>query len=137
MSNEYTFYDYINADGDGTNVIKSWLNGCGKPSKAGFINLIGGLESSPLRGKQESLWKYPHMKSMKKDWKGFIELRKEVMRVQYRIIGQKRGRDVLLVACAIHKDQHYDSTVPSRTALNRIGQMISHPARYRSEHEND
>ena len=137
MASEFTFYDYINADGDGTNVIKNWLNGYGKPAKAGFMNLIGGLESSPLPGKQESLWKYPHMKAMKNDWKGFIELRKEVMRVQYRLIGQRRGREVLLVTCAIHKDQNYESEAPPRTASNRVAQMISNPIRYRKEHEND
>ena len=40
MSSEFTFYDYIDADGDGINVIKDWLNGEGKLAKAFFTMII-------------------------------------------------------------------------------------------------
>ena len=134
MGTEYTFYDYINADGDGTNVIKSWLNGDGKDAKAYFMVKIGHLEASPPPGVTDSVWKDPYTKTMKGKWGGFIELRK-TGGVQYRLIVQMRGRSVYLVACGIHKGQNYKINVSPQTASRRVEQMIDNPTRYRREHE--
>ena len=56
MGSEFTFYDYINADGDGTNVINNWLNGDGKKTKAHFNRMIGYLEASPPAGFLDTAW---------------------------------------------------------------------------------
>lgn len=134
MGSEYTFYDYIDADGGGENVIKSWLSGEGKDSKAHFTMIIPLLEASPPPRWTDSVWGYPYTKVMKGGWKGFIELRKDGS-VQYRLLAQMIGRSVFLVACGIHKEQNYRTDVSPQTALRRVAQMISDPAKYRREHE--
>jgi hypothetical protein len=72
---------------------------------------------------------------MKRQWKGFVEIRTEAKNVQYRILGQMKGRSVFLVACGIHKGQNYSTDVSHQTALNRVHQMENNPAKYRREHE--
>lgn len=135
MGTEFTFYDYIDADGSGVNIIKAWLNSGGKPAKAHFTMIIPYLEASPPQGKHGSVWRFPNIKQMKDDWDGFTEFRKEARKVQYRLLGWMHCRDVLLVTCGIHKGQHYDTDVTSGIARNRVAQMISNPAKYRREHE--
>ena len=135
MGSEYTFYDYVDADGDGSNVIKSWLNGDGKDAKAYFTMIIGNLGASPLSGVTDSVWKDPYTKTMKGEWDGFIELRKTGS-VQYRILAQMRGRSIYLVACGSHKG-HYKTDVSPQTASRRVAQMIDNPTRYRREHEHN
>ena len=57
MGREFTFYDYI--DANGVNVIRDWLNGDGKPAKAYFTVIIGQLEASPPPGGKDSVWRLP------------------------------------------------------------------------------
>jgi hypothetical protein len=128
MGREYTFYDYIDADGGGSNVIKNWLNGPGKDAKAHFTNIMPYLESLPPP------WMNKYTTLMRGEWDGFIELRK-TGRVQYRLLGQMIGRDIYLVACGTHKDQYYTTDVTPQTALTRVSQMINNPAKYRRKHE--
>ena len=45
MIKEYTFYDYI--DENGNNIIKNWLNGDAKDAKAHFNQVIPHLEATP------------------------------------------------------------------------------------------
>jgi hypothetical protein len=134
MGSEFTFYDYIDADGDGTNVIKSWLSGDGKDAKAYFTMIVGHLEASPPPRFTDSVWKKPYVEPMKREWSTFIALRK-TGRVQYRLLDKMIGRSVYLVACGIHKGKNYETDVTPQTALIRISQMINNPAKYRREHE--
>ncbi len=134
MGSEYTFYDYIDADGGGANVIKSWLNGDGKDAKAYFMVLIGNLEASPPPGVTDSVWRYPYTKTMKGQWRGFIELRKTGS-VQYRLLSKMQDRSVNLVACGVHRGNNYQTDVTPGTASIRVSQMIGNPAKYRREHE--
>ena len=134
MGAEYTFYDYINADGDGTNVIKRWLNSDGKDAKAHFTMIISHLEASAPPRTADSVWGKPYTELMKNDWDGFIELRK-TGGVQYRLLAQMQGRSVFLVACGIHKEQKYITDVSPQTASRRVKQMIDTPTRHRREHE--
>jgi hypothetical protein len=134
MGSEFTFYDYIDADGGGANVIKDWLNGEGKPAKAYFTIMIPQLEASPPPGFTGSSWREPHTKPMKGIWNGFLEIRK-TGKVQYRLLAKMEGRSVFLVGHAIHKDQNYETDVSPATASVRVAQMINNSARYRREHE--
>lgn len=133
MGSEFTFYDYIDAAGDGTNVIRDWLNGDGKAAKAFFTNIIGQLEASPPSGFVDSVWGPPYTKLMKGEWDGFIELRKTGS-IQYRLIAKIQGRSVFLVASGFHKG-HYQTDVTPQTARDRVIQMISNLAKYGREHE--
>ncbi len=135
MGSEFTFYDYIDADGSGDNVISSWLNNEGKPAKARFTMMIASLEASPPSGMQDSVWKEPYTETLKYEWDGFIAIRGKKGRVQYRLLGQMLGRKVFLVTCGIHKSKKYITDVSSKIALKRIEQMANDPARYRREHE--
>jgi hypothetical protein len=136
----FVFYDYIDADGSGVNVIKSWLNGIGKPAKAFFNVIIGQLEASPPPRSKDSVWGEPYTKLMEnkkgENWDGFIELRKTGS-IQYRLIAKMQGRSVFLVACGVHKGQNYSTDVSPQTALKRVDQMMNIPAKYRREHEYD
>ncbi len=136
MGKEYTFYDYIDADGGGDNVIKSWLNDGGKDAKAYFLNIIPHLEATPPP------WSNKYVTFMRRNWKGFIELRKtgksKTGRIQYRILGQVQNRDVYLVAYGIHKGKNqFPTDVPPDRAAIRVSQMMSNPAKYRRKHEYD
>lgn len=135
MGSEYTFYDYINADGGGENVIKSWLNGEGKDSKAHFTMIIPLLEASPPPRTADSVWKKPYTEPLKREWDGFIALRKTGS-VQYRLLAKMIDRSVYLVACGVHKGgETYETDATPQTALIRVSRMINNPARYRREHE--
>lgn len=133
MGSEYTFYDYIDADGGGTNVIEAWLNGYGKPAKAYFTMMINQLEASPPPRTADSVWGSGYTKLMKGEWKGFIELRK-TGGVQYRLLGQMRDRSVFLVATGVHKAPDYDTDVSPQTARTRVTQMTNNPAKYGRKH---
>jgi len=134
MGKEFTFYDYIDADGDGTNIIKSWLNGAGKPAKARFNRVIGWLENSSPAGSQESVWRAPYVWPLHEEWKGFKEIRKEVDRVQYRLIGKVENRNVFLVTWGYHKGV-WKTDITHQTAKERIAKMNNKPERYRIEHD--
>ena len=132
---EFTFYDYLDADGDGTNVIKDWLNGNGKPGKAYFNRIINYLEGSPPAGSRDSVWHHPYTWPLKGKWKGFFEIRKETKNVQYRLIGKIEGRCVFLVATGFHQGT-WETDVSPETGKERSAQMKNNPAKYRREHDN-
>jgi hypothetical protein len=139
MGGGFTFYDYIDADGDGTNLISSWLNGDGRDAKAYFATIMPLLEASSPPGFVDTFWREPYAKLMKNKrgqrWRGFIELRKEIKNIQYRLLGQMQSRSVFLVAHGIHKGQNYTTDVSPQTALNRVEQMKNNLAKYGREHE--
>ena len=126
MGKEYTFYDYI--DENENNTIRNWLNGEAKDVKARFTEIIPHLESLAPP------WMTKYTTLMKGEWDGFIELRKTGT-VQYRLLGQMRGRNVYLVACGIHKDPYLKTDVTPEKASTRVSQMIDNPAKYRRKHE--
>lgn len=134
MGSEFTFYDYFDADGSKVNVINTWLNGDGKPAKAFFTHLIENLEASQPPGSDDTVWKEPYTELLKREWRGFIALRK-TGKVQYRLICRMNNRDVHLVAYGIHKAPHYETDVTPDTALKRAEQMRNDPVRYRREHD--
>jgi hypothetical protein len=135
MFKEYIFYDYIDANKSGINVIHAWLNSDGKPAKARFTFIIKYLETSSPPRSNGSYWCEPMTKAMKGKWNGFIELRAKINKVQYRLIGKMENRDFFLVATAFHKGS-YETDITPKTADDRVKQMISNPYKYRSEHDN-
>ncbi len=71
----------------------------------------------------------------KKDWKDFIEIRKETKGVQYRLICKIEGRDVFLVTWGFHKGS-WNTDITPQTAKDRAVQMKNYPGTYRREHDN-
>jgi hypothetical protein len=134
MGSEFTFYDYIDADGSGTNVINDWLNGGGKEAKAYFNRVIGYLEASPPPRSQDSVWCAPYALPLHGAWKKFIEIRRKVKGVQYRLIGKMEGRSVLLLTWGYHKGS-WQTDITPQTARERVSQMKNNPERYGREHD--
>ncbi len=133
MGSEYTFYDYIDADGDGSNVINAWLNGQGKLAKAHFNHVILNLEGSPPPGYKDTVW-HPHfVHALEKPWKGFVEFRKTGS-VQFRLVGQVEGRSVFLVGMGFHRGR-WETDITPATGKERVSQMKKDPARYRRPHD--
>jgi len=133
MGSEYTFYDYT--DGNGNNVIRDWLNGGGNPAKARFIMVISLLGASPPSSFKDSVWKPPFAYDLRGSWKDFTEIRAKVNKIQYRLIGRKIDRDVLLVTWGLHNGQGWHTGIPPGTAKIRVNQMVTNPLKYRREHE--
>ena len=135
MSNIYTFYDYVDAGGSGENIINGWLNGDGRDAKAYFNRLIGYLEASPPPSSKDTVWQRPYTWPLRGEWKGFIEIRKKVKGLQYRLIGKMEVRDVLLVTWGYHRER-WETDIAPHTALIRLNQMLENPEKYRRKHDN-
>ena len=135
MGNEFTFYDYIDADRSKANVINDWLNGDGREAKAYFNRMIGYLEGSPPAGSQESVWHDPYTRSLRGKWRDFIEIRKKAKGVQYRLVGKVEGRKVFLVTWGFHKGT-WETDITPQTGKERVAQMKNNPEEYRREHDN-
>lgn len=135
MGSEYTFYDYIDADGSGNNVIKSWLDGDGNPAKVRFTLIISYLEASKPSGCQDSVWNTSCVRDLKGQWKGFTEIRVKANKIQYRLVGKKINRNVLLVTWCLHDGQGWHTDITPGTANMRVSQMSVNPQKYRREHE--
>lgn len=134
MVTEFTFYDYIDADGDGSNVISVWMNGDGKRAKQHFNLTISRLEVSPPARTQDSVWCHPFVLDLHDDWKGFKEVRVKRDRLQFRLICLLDDRDVFLVTWGYHKGAWKTDITPAE-ATDRVTQMEGAPDRYRRKHE--
>jgi hypothetical protein len=135
MGIEFTFYDYIDANGCGANIMNGWLNIGGKPAKAHFNSMIRHLETSPPAGFQDSFWCAPYTWPLHGDWEGFIELRKKVNGVQYRLIAKVEGRIIFLITWGFHKG-NWETDITPKTANKRVNQMKTYPGTYRRQHDN-
>jgi hypothetical protein len=139
MPSEHTFYDYFDADGSGSNIIKGWLNNGGKAARARFINRIELLSASCPGGMELSVWKPPFVKPLIigkwKKFKDFIEIRVKESKIQYRLIGKKVGREIFLVSWGFHDGKGWRTDITPATAQERATQMMDNPAKYRRGHE--
>jgi len=135
MGNEFTFYDYFDADGTGANIINNWLNDEGKPAKAHFDRMVEYLSASSPPGFQDTFWCSPYTWPLHGKWEGFVEIRKKVNGVQFRLICKLESRDVFLITWGFHKG-NWEAAILPRTAKTRITQMKQDPAKYRREHDN-
>ena len=97
--------------------------------------MVSQLEASPPAGMVDSVWKPPYVSDLKKEWDGFIELRKKVNNVNYRLIAKRQNRSVFLVTWGYHGGKGWYVDIPPKTALIRVNQMITDPTKYRREHE--
>jgi len=137
MGTQYTFYDYVNTQGE--NEILNWLNSAaglrGKNKikfQVAFKERLLGLEGTPA-----SEWRRPPAATLFDDCAGLFEVRIEFKNVQFRLIGfhdpgQKTGT---LIFGA--KEVNYQF-VPSTTCqqAQEIRRLIeSNPSPYRRIHD--
>jgi hypothetical protein len=134
MGNEFTFYDYFDADGTQTNVIYDWLSSDAKQAKAYFNRMIGYLEASPPAGSEDTFWCFPYTWPLEKPWNDFVEIRKKVKGVQYRLICKVDGRDVFILTWGFHKG-NWKTDITPQTAKDRVTKMKNNPKNYRREHD--
>ena len=80
MSAEFTFFDYV--DADGINTIRAWMDGPGRAARAKFNNRLRNLEAAPPGD-----WSRPYVDTLTGECAGLFEVRVRVSRQQYRILG--------------------------------------------------
>ena len=129
MGREFTFFDYM--DANGVNTIKSWLDGPGKAVKAKLNNVLWHLEAvSPGQ------WKRPFVDTLTDECAGLFEIRASISHVQYRILGfHGPGQRLLTLALCIRK---LDDEVPvddCREALSIKEIVETPPFERRVEHD--
>lgn len=131
--NQYVFWDYV--DGADNNVIRDWLNGRGKPAKAGFTILLPKLvTSAPPWKLRDTLWKMPMAEFMHEEWDGFVAIRRTMDIGAFRLLGIMDKYDVYLVTHSIHQDPKYKSGVTPAVARTRYIQM-KNDQKYRTPHD--
>ena len=80
MGAEFTFFDYV--DADGVNTIRAWLNGPGRAARAKLNAWLSHLEST-----SPGQWKRPIVDTLTGECAGLFEIRASIARQQYRILG--------------------------------------------------
>ena len=136
MGTQYTFYDYINAQGD--NEILLWLNdvgGRGKDRhklKAQFTRILLHLE-----GASTGEWRRPQFDNLHDECAGLYEIRKEFKNIPYRLIGfhgpgQAAGT---LVFGAREINDQFDPSETCRIAQGIKALVLSDPSTYRRQHD--
>lgn len=135
MGSEFKFFDYFDADGSGTNIIKDWLNGEARLAKMHFDSVIRNLRNSSPTSSQGSVWSSPkYIVHLHNEWKGFIEIKRRAKRIQFRLIGRVEDRTVFLVTWGYHQGDWAPGITPQK-AWERVYQMKNSPAIYRREHD--
>ena len=80
MGAEFTFFDYV--DANGVNTIRAWMDGPGRAARAKFNTWLGHLEATA-----PGEWKRPIVDTLTGDCFGLFEVRASIERHQYRILG--------------------------------------------------
>lgn len=136
MGAEYTFYDYIN--GNGENEILQWLNSIGgqgkdrHKAKAAFTERLLGLEGTPT-----GEWRRPPVDMLHGDCAGLYEIRKEIKNVQFRLIGfhgPNQGTGTLIFG-AKEVNGRFDPRDTCRRAQEIKALVESNPSAYRRVHD--
>ncbi len=129
MDGGFIFYDYLDADSGGENVIRSFLDRCEKSTKAFLNSMIRHLEASPF-----STWREPYTKPLDGAWEGFFEIRKQGRKTRARLVFKIENRQVFLVATGFHRSRWQVDITPA-VAKQRVCQMTEHPELYRRRHD--
>jgi hypothetical protein len=129
MGTEFTFFDYL--DADGINTIKVWLDGPGKTVKAKVNNWLRHLEATPPGD-----WKRPLVDTLTDECAGLFEIRVEKSHLQYRILGfHGPGQRLPTLGLGIRKP---DDEVPVEDCMEalRIKELVEvQPGSRRVEHD--
>jgi hypothetical protein len=129
MGVEFTFFDYV--DESGENVIRAWLKQQGTKVEARFDGDIRTLEAFP-----PEQWRRPYVAKLKGECAGLIEIRRRILRVQYRLLGfyGPNDREVTLVVGAIEKDRKWVPLTACETGLRRKYEVLVDPITHRRRH---
>ena len=88
---------------------------------------------------EDLVWKTKFVKPLTvgkwKKYKDFIEIKVKANNRQYRLIGKRVNRDILLVGWGFHDGKGWHTELTPATAQERAVQMMDTPAKYRREHE--
>jgi hypothetical protein len=128
MDSEFTFYDYV--DFDGENVIRNWLYDPREVSKKarvkfqrGMLNLEGWAPPWPIR---------PFYAPLDEQCAGLFELRVPLDK-QYRILGFHLDRTPTLVHCFVKRDAAVPP-IECQRANEKKARVLADPAQRRVEH---
>ena len=130
MGAEFTFYDYV--DSQGNNAIRAWLDGVGLKAKARFTMLIAQLEATPPGD-----WGRPVVDTLHGDCAGLFEIRAKVVDVQYRLLGfhGPGQRALTLVAGAIERSDRFEPRDTPQIAQARKAEVENDAAIHRKPHD--
>jgi hypothetical protein len=136
MGTQYTFYDYVAAQGE--NGILRWLNSIGGRGKDGHKAKIAfTIILQHLEGTNTGEWKRPYCDMLHGPCSGLYEIRKEFKNIPYRLIGfhgPGQGTGTLVFGAR----EVAGEFEPSNTCqmAQRIKALVeSDPSRYRREHD--
>ncbi len=136
MGSAVTFFDYIN-DSD-ENEISQWFSSVGgsekvsKKIKGRFENTLLHLEAD-----YPTNWKRTYVDTLRAPCQGLFEIRHEINRIQYRLIGfhgPGRGTATLVFGAKEISDR-FEPRNTCEIAQQNKAFVESNPAKYRREHD--
>ena len=129
MGSQFTFYDYV--DGQGENVVYSWMSGIPKTAKGKFDARIRYLEATPPG--QWGTGSRLVDTLTDEGCEDLFEIRVRYRRVQYRILGTHSGRRPILLHCFVKPDSRVRIEECNR-AKRKLDLATADPTRHRVEH---
>jgi hypothetical protein len=127
MGSEFTFYDFVEEQGE--NTVYKWLQEIPTGAKEKFDSRMGHLEATP-RGQ----WRRPLVDTVTdRACDGLFEIRVQLKRRQYRILGAHNGREPNLLHCFVKPGAAVPQADCQRAHRNRE-LVVADPARHRVEH---
>ena len=120
MGTEFTFFDYT--DSSGVNVIREWLHAQGARVEAKLDGWIKHLEATP-----PGSWSRPLVDTLTGECEGLIEIRAQVSKVQYRLLGfhGPTAREVTLVLGAAEKEGRWEPPSACQQALSKRNEVLA------------
>lgn len=130
MGNQFSFYDYV--DEAGQNQIRAWFDSIGAKPKAKLNSRILYLAATP-----PGQWNRPLVDTLTGECEGLFEIRAQVGRVQYRLLGfhGTGERQVTLVFGARERNDRFEPLSACRQAQRRKAQVEQDPERHRRVHD--
>jgi len=136
MGSQYTFYDYINSQGE--NETLQWLKSIGGRGKdRDKLKAKFAVKLLYLEGTHPSNWQRPFIDSLSGECSGLYEIRAEFNKVQYRLIGfhnHERATGTLVFGAKEIGDK-FDPPDTCRRAQAIKTLVESNPTKYRSAHD--
>lgn len=129
MGHQFNFYDYV--DEAGQNQIRAWLDCIGAKPKARLNSWILHLAATP-----PGQWSRPLVDTLAGECEGLFEIRAQVNRVQYRLLGfhGTGERQVTLVFGAVERSNRFEPLSACEQAQRRKSQVEQDPEKHRRAH---
>ncbi len=131
MGSEFTFYDYV--DGEGNNAIRAFLGGLDPKPRAKFNRILLALSGFPI-----AMWNWPRVGILTDHCAGLFEIRVSLQKVHHRILGSHLGEQgkATLLYCFTKRTRRVEEAECDR-AFVRWDEILKQPETRRLEHRYD